>query len=307
MTTLVERIARALVVDGSYLETVAETASYAYKSYRIPKRNGGERTIFHPARELKAIQRWLARNIVALFPLTQYAYAYRVGGEFGIHNNAKRHSRSKFLLRMDLANFFPSIKTSDIETLLRANAHRLTGWAELDTALFCKFVCRKGALTIGAPTSPALSNALCWDLDLALATAATTAGCTYTRYADDLFFSTTERDVLGPFEKTVAEIVGTLKCPAGLLLNSKKTRHFSRRYRREVTGIVLTSDGGTSFGRRVKRSLRAQIHQYSALNLAARRKLAGLLAQASSIEPELINELILKYGHDLIKKVRHPE
>ena len=68
-------------------------------------------------------------------------------------------------------------------------------------------------------------------------------GVKYTRYADDLFFSTREPNVLKQIEKEVNSIVSNLSVPAKLTVNSKKTRHSSKKGARHVTGIVLGSDG----------------------------------------------------------------
>ena len=121
-------------------------------------------------------------------------------------------------------------------------------WGVEDRTLFAQIVCRFGRLTIGAPTSPALSNALCFALDSQLAALSLELGVTYTRYADDLFFSTTQRDVLGHLQGATAEILRALDCPAGLQLHEDKTRHSSKRGRRQVTGLVLGSDGQIHLG-----------------------------------------------------------
>src|SRR5262245_18561054 len=110
--TLVERMSDDLIIPQGYVLQVASSASHRYKEYQIPKRTGGLRTIHHASKELKLFQRWLLRNVIEKFPVHYSATAYRKG--FGIVRNAERHVRSKYLLRVDLANFFPSLTDQDI-------------------------------------------------------------------------------------------------------------------------------------------------------------------------------------------------
>jgi RNA-directed DNA polymerase len=74
--------------------------------------------------------------------------------------------------------------------------------------------------------------------------------------------------------------------------------------KRRVTGIILGSDGRISVGRSIKWFIRHQIHQFHALSIEERTELAGYIAYAQSIDPDIINSLILKYGLDLVNKVR---
>ena len=158
---------------------------------------------------------------------------------------------------------------------------------------------------MGAPTSPALSNAICFELDAQLTALAEELNATYTRYADDLFFSTNHRDVLGQVEARVSDILGALECPAGLRLREDKTRHSSRKGRRRVTGLILGSDGHVHLGRSRKRFIRRQIHRWDDLTPLERRQLAGLIAFAISIDADFANALILKYGREAIDTVRN--
>jgi RNA-directed DNA polymerase len=170
--------------------------------------------------------------------------------------------------------------------------------------VFVRLVCRNGALTIGAPTSPAIANAICHELDSDLEAVASAEGVTYTRYADDLYFSTNRRDVLGSFPAKVRNILDELDRPATLKLNSAKTHHSSKKHRREVTGLVLTTDGGVSVGRSRKRKIRAMIHQYDGLSDPERDELAGLIGFVQGIEPDFVNTLILKYGKQAVDQAR---
>jgi RNA-directed DNA polymerase len=296
---MIERMASELGLPQTFIYKVARGASHAYKIYSIPKRTGGSRTIHHPSRILKALQRWLLRNVIEHLPVHSAATAYIKGRS--IMDNAQVHAASRYLLRMDLTNFFPSITQVDVARYIADHRVFFSDWNSADIDAFCSIVCRNSALTIGAPTSPTLSNAICYEMDTLLQSLSVRDHTFYTRYADDLFFSTAHRDVLGQMEFTVTEIVHNLSLPANLRINAAKTRHSSKRGARRVTGIILGSDGVAYDGRAYKRRIRSLIHKMDSLDPAARSSLAGMIAYLIGLDPQFKNSLIEKYG---LPKVR---
>lgn len=154
-------------LSAGQLERYAATASKRYKVYDIPKRTGGTRVIEQPSREIKAIQRWLNRTFITRFPVHKNATAYSKGAS--IRDNASRHLRSNFTLRADFKSFFPSFKGHHVAMFLleRAREHgvQLTGE---DISFVRRIVCRNDSLTIGAPSSPLLTNAMMFDFDEAM-------------------------------------------------------------------------------------------------------------------------------------------
>jgi RNA-directed DNA polymerase len=253
---------------------------------------------------LKTLQRWLLANVIKTWPVHECSYAYI--RERGIKANARRHVDSRYLLRVDIEDFFPSIKDLDLRTYLAGRPPGTADWDEDDIQFFINVVSRSGVLTIGAPTSPSLSNVICWSLDASLEALAAEHGATYTRYADDLFFSTVRANVLGSFPMLIAEILSQLPYPTGLRLNRDKTRHSSKRGLRRVTGLVLGSDGRVSLGRGRKRFIRRQIHKLETLTPTDRQRLAGLIAFAMDVEPDIVNSLVLKYGPRRVASARNP-
>lgn len=302
---LIEKMSEGLGVPIPLIEGIARKASHAYKTYTIPKRRGGRRTIHHPSKELKGLQRWLVYNVITAWPVHDAACAYRE--QRSIKDNASQHVHSRYLLRLDLKDFFPSITAEDVLLFLTREAPQETDWTGADQKLFVRLVCRLGHLSIGAPTSPSLSNAICFNLDARLANLAAEHSTTYTRYADDLFFSTSRPNTLGFMEEEITKVLDALDCPANLQLRVDKTRHSSKRGRRQVTGLVLGSDGTISIGRDRKRFIRRQIYRIPELNAKERAQLAGLIAFAISIEPDFINALVLKYGHSRVEAARKGE
>lgn len=300
---LLEEMSAGLMLPRPLISGVVRKASYAYKSYYIPKRSGGQRTIHHPSKELKALQRWLLHNVIAKWPVHDAAYAYREG--VSIRDHAEQHVRNSFVLRMDLKNFFPSLDAEDIQAWL-GDEESIPGqdWSPDDIFYFTEIVCRFGRLTIGAPTSPALSNSMCFDLDARLSLLAAETGTRYTRYADDLFFSTSERDILGGVPNAVKEVLTASTYPKGLAVRDDKTRHASKKGRRQVTGLVLGSDGKVHAGRARKRFVRRQMFRFAELADDEREQLAGHIAFIMSIDADFLNALVLKYGKEAVEDAR---
>ena len=271
-----------------HLQSIVRTAPIRYKVFYIPKRTGGLREVAQPAREVKAIQRWLVKRLEPLLPLHEAATAYRLGAS--IKKNALRHTESSYLLKMDFRNFFPSIFITDIIRHLEIHCGK-----EYDTSAI-KLIAyvstwapkRQGPLRlcIGAPISPLLSNSVMFDFDEQLSLAAASDGVTYTRYADDLALSSLTSGTLNSYPGLVSKLARTLSYPQ-LELNESKTVFASRAGRRVITGVTLTADRQISIGRTRKREIRAMYHRMilGKLSPAEQQKLAGLIAHANDIEP----------------------
>jgi len=293
MATLIADVAKELRFPTDFLLNLVQTASYHYKSYNIPKRKGGTRRIDHPAKELKAVQRWLVWKHISKWSVHEAATAYRPGGS--ILQNAKVHAAHHFLLRMDLEDFFPSISSSDVESFV-GTVPEASSWSKVDIEHFVKLVCKYDALTIGAPSSPALSNAICHELDVKLSAIAAQQASTYTRYADDLFFSTSVPNRLRLVEAEVPRVLSSLGVPTQLRINASKTSHTSKRHRRLVTGIILGSDDHPHVPRAAKRYIRSMIHNWARLTDEQKKSLAGWIAYVRGFEPQFVNQLIKKFG-----------
>ncbi len=300
--TLLADLSASLRIPASYIEGLAAKADHAYYEFTIRKASGGLRHISHPSRELKALQRWLQHNLIDTWPVHECAFAYRRG--VGIRSHAAVHARSRYLLRLDTVDFFPSIGWRDVGEYLSSLPRGTENWTAEDRRLFGRLVCRKAQLTIGAPSSPGLSNALCFELDKQLVALAAEVGALYSRYADDLFFSAVERDCLWEVPDRVSALLDALDCPGNLRLNPAKTRHSSKKGRRQVTGLVLSSDDTVRIGRHRKRFIRGLIHRWGTLSGEERSHLAGLLAFAIDVEPDFLNALVLKYGHERVRQAQ---
>jgi RNA-directed DNA polymerase len=272
----------------SHLQTIIRTAPLRYKVFFIPKRKGGQREVAQPAREVKAIQRWLISRLSTALPLHESATAYRKGAS--IRENASRHVHSEYVLKMDFRNFFPSILMSDVVSHL---ARRCSAEYDSSAMRLIAYACtwaphRQGPLRlcIGAPSSPLLSNSLLFEFDELASRQAAERGAIYTRYADDLTFSTSVPGVLSSFPNMVRGLLDQLAYPR-LVINEEKTVFASRAGRRVITGVTLTNDRRLSIGRERKRTIRAMYHHMlrGTLDDDGQQELRGLIAFAEDIEP----------------------
>ena len=124
----------------------------------------------------------------------------------------------------------------------------------------------------------------------------------YTRYADDLSFSSARSQDLAGVERAVLDFCARSKNPA-LVVNEAKTVRVSRRDSRRVTGLVLTNDRMVSLDRKTKRLMRSRMHHFVTGRLGYEEilKLRGMLAYVNSVEPTFMRRLREKYGADAVQ------
>lgn len=301
---LIELLSKTSSVPESKLLSLSLTASRRYKVYTIPKRTGGDRLIEHPSRELKAIQRWIARALFVRFPVHEAATAYRKGT--GIRENAERHRHTKFTNRYDFSNFFPSFSQERVLHYVSEQSEKVgINLTPRDLDFIGNIVCRHRRLTIGAPTSPAITNAMMFEFDRRMHEACESRGLVFTRYADDIFVSSCEPKKLEGVEELILRSKRDIP-HIRLQLNRKKTAYLSKKYSRKVTGVVITPQHTLSIGRERKREIKALIHQWIKGEIEREKLfyLKGLFAFAIDIEPDFEVRLMDKYGNAQIQMLR---
>lgn len=288
-----------LSVTPEQLTRFLSAAPNKYKVYAIPKRTSGKRIIAHPAKELKRYQRKAVEHLETVFKVHTCAYAYRKG--LGIKANAECHVNSRYLLKMDFQNFFHSISDKfffemcDLMKVSFSKEDRST----LTHLLFwrpSKKVSGKLILSIGAPSSPFISNAMMYLFDEVLHVECKKQGITYSRYADDLTFSSSVKGVLFQIPDLVRSLlVSELK--GYISVNETKTVFTSKAHNRHITGVTLANDNTLSIGRKRKRYISSLLHKFSLGQLPEEdiSYLQGLLAFASDIEPDFIERMQTKY------------
>lgn len=299
-------ICETLCIEPSQMESFSATAPYRYKIYDIPKRSGrGTRTIAHPSRPLKFIQRLVISQLDLLVTPHTAAMAYVKGR--GIKDNAEAHVNNDYLLKMDLKDFFPSI-TPELffeECIQHGIIFDSRDKKLLSNILFFKSSKQsKLKLSIGAPSSPLVSNIVMSRFDSIVYDYCRAKKITYTRYADDLTFSTKKKSILFDIPLYIRK---TLRGKGYELLsvNKEKTIFSSKKHNRHVTGITLTNDSRMSIGREQKRILSACVHKLSVgdFDKANIDKLRGELSFAFYIEPQFKVAILNKYGADVYDKI----
>ena len=305
--SLIDELVENLGMSFGDVARVIASAPARYFVFEIEKRTGGKRTIAQPARELKAIQRYVLREKLSKFPVHDCATAYMDGSS--IAKNAGVHVASSAILKMDFEGFFPSIKTAD--WLRFARKHKRDEIEPKDIQLYSKLLFwgeekndqTPRCLSIGAPTSPALSNILLFSLDTQLSEFAEQLGVKYTRYADDITVSANDATPILEFERLARKAVTKQKSPT-LKFNESKRGFFTKGGRRTVTGLVITPEQKVSIGRDRKRTISAMLHHLSHGRLSDERKalLKGLLGFCIAVEASFVEGLRLKYGNALVDR-----
>lgn len=272
-----------------------EAKGSGYVAFEIPKATGGTRRIHAPRAALKKAQRRILDGILSLVPSHEACHGFVK--ERSIVTNAAPHEGARVVIKIDLADFFPTIHYRRVEGLFvsygypREVARLLAGICTHRARLPDGRVAWPGVLPQGAPTSPAIANLVCRRLDARLSKLAARAGAKYTRYADDLTFSFAEEPALrlGRFFWWVDQI-----CQAeGFAENAKKRRVLRRSLQQRVTGVVVNQ--GLTVPREVRRRLRAMIHRCRKEGLDAvaaaegrpdlRAVLSGTAAYVKMVQP----------------------
>ena len=209
-----------------------------YYYYKIPKKKGGYREICAPSENIKTIQRilnyYLQGYYLCIKP--QEVFGFVINSRFyknkaNIVANAQSHVGKKCVLNIDLKDFFPSISARRIYQLFSSELFNYN--QNLATA-FTLLTTFQGRLPTGAPTSPVLSNFICLEMDQMLINFALQNKITYTRYADDLTFSSDENIT----QDCISQIISIIN-KNDFEINPKKLRLMGTTSKQTVTGLVV--------------------------------------------------------------------
>ncbi len=273
-----------------------------YVTFAIRKRSGGHRLIHAPKRKLKAIQRKLHELLASKLPVSPFAHGFRTGRS--VATNAAPHVAKPVIIKLDIADCFPTIHFGRVRGLLIAYGYSYPvaqTLAVLMTEAPRQPVEAEGKLyhvpvgprvcVQGAPTSPALCNAVLKRLDHRLAGLARKHGYEYTRYADDLTFSGLDKVKI----KLIITVAARIASEEGLPLNAKKTRVLRAGRRQVVTGVTVNKTAGLS--RKERRRLRAALHQQRLGKITdplKSRQLQGKIAYLRMLNPTQADALVRK-------------
>lgn len=289
-------LASILGVSASFLTKVLYKpgVSSHYHQFKIPKKSGGERIISAPSSELKDIQRRLSillqdcREVIHFDNKVSLDASVSHGFErnLSIVTNAEIHRLKKNVLNLDLENFFESFNFGRVRGYFISNKY-----FSLDpniATVIAQIACFNNSLPQGSPCSPVITNLITNSLDIRLVHLARKNGCAYSRYADDITFSTRKERfpnaILKDHDdlKLGSKLLGEIR-RSGFAVNTIKTRLQYRAVRQEVTGL--------SVNRKVNvpsdywRTVRAMAHNLFTSGFFTIRESNG------SIRPGTLNEL----------------
>lgn len=213
-----------------------------YKSFEIPKKCGGYREIHASTETLKMIQKKLSNRLynyheqVCKDNEINLNISHAFERKKGIISNAVIHKNKRFIINVDLKDFFESFHFGRIKGYFEKNKYFELP-SEVST-IIAQLVCYNGKLPQGAPTSPILTNLICNVLDYKLLVLAKEYRLDYTRYADDLTFSTNDKNILKKYKEFYRKL-NEIIIKNGFEINSKKTRLVFKGSRQTVTGLVV--------------------------------------------------------------------
>ncbi len=249
-----------------YLHSIVSRRRDPYRTFNMTKMSGGFRVITVPETLLMHIQRWIHKNILSLQTLHHSSTAY--APRCTPYGNSAAHCGAKWLVKMDIVNFFESISEIQIfkyfkglgySPLLAFEFSRLCTKTHKCSRKYYKskrWVANRkykfyfnehnlrswhiGHLPQGAPTSPMLANICCKNLDEELYALAKNHGCCYTRYSDDITFSSV--DLGRERSKKIIKDASIVLARFGFLNNLRKTKIIPPGAKKIVTGLLVDTD-----------------------------------------------------------------
>lgn len=270
-----------------------------YKKFYIPKKNGGTRTIYHPAQQLKMLQYAIDINVIQKLPVSTIAKAYIKNLKSPLRSIALEHTKYKYTVRIDFKDFFPSLHPKDIYPPINNIYHVEDYEFDIISKILFRNTPHGLILPIGAPSSPNVSNAIMYDFDNIFMSTCINIDKqgSVSRYADDLYFSTNIQGACLKFYEQILDYCKKIETPH-LEINTEKLLFLSRGNRRIVCGLTIASQGSVSIGRDRKIKIKKMLYNMSRGFLKSEeiQSLRGTMAFIKDVEPEYYNKLIIKYG-----------
>ncbi|MDR1090163.1 MAG: reverse transcriptase family protein [Prevotella sp.] len=255
--------ANFLIVEKNILISILRDTSVHYTHFKLGKKSGGYRTISAPDAILLNIQKIIYKRILLSVNVHPASMGFRPN--ISVAHNAKVHLGYKQILKVDIADFFGSIKKYRI-----IKAFEKIGYPANISQVLGELCILDGKLPQGAATSPALSNIIAYDMDIKLDSIAKKSNLAYTRYADDLTFS---GDNIS-FELVLSEIDNIIR-EEKFVIQRKKTRFLTEKKRKIVTGISVSSGEKMTIPKAKKREIRKNVHYILTKGLAEHQRFVG--------------------------------
>lgn len=281
----IDALSLCIGVSPRLIGSMCHAQSNHYRTFTLMKKSGGTRTINSPRAFLKTVQYWIKDYLIYKLPVHDACFSYRKG--LSVKNNACVHLNKKYILCVDIDNYFGSIKTEFIHAML----HKFDFSMELSEVL-SQLMTLDGSLPQGAPTSPDISNSFLYDFDVTVSDWCSAHNVSYSRYSDDLTFGLDSIDVIGDLKDFVINSLLRL----GLRLKEEKTRVMSCNNRQMITGVVI-NNGTPRPSRKFRKMVRAAFFNAQDLgDVSSIKKLRGYLNYLSSFEGGDTSENIAKYS-----------
>ena len=258
-----------------YIYKIPENSRYT--KFDVPKKSGGSRTIHAPNGSLKIVQRKLSQVLYAVYQPRPSVHGFSASRS--IITNAKAHVKKKFILNLDIQDFFGSINFGRVRGLFIANPYKLD---EKVATILAQICCFENQLPQGAPTSAIVSNLICAKMDSELQRFSKKYGFFYTRYADDITLSTNRyelpkslaivyTDENGSSQVVLSNELRKIIENNGFKINQKKVRLAHHTQRQEVTGLVVNRT--VNVNRKYVRNIRGALHSWEKYGLEAAKKI----------------------------------
>lgn len=257
-------IASLLEIDEKTLRYIlyVKRPENMYVTFSLPKKKSGFREINAPTGSLKTIQKKLAYILNLIYKDKPCVYGFLKSKN--IKKNAKQHCKKNYIFNLDLKDFFSSIHFGRVRGMLLKPPYNISNNA---ATVIAQLACKNGLLPQGAPSSPVITNMIFRPLDTQLINLAKKYSITYTRYADDISFSSRKS-----FPKEIVYFNTNNELCVGLKLNeiisansftinSNKVFLNYKNSRQEVTGLIVNKF--PNLKREYIRNLRAILHNCS--------------------------------------------
>lgn len=255
-----------------------------YSVFKVPKKNGSMRTIEDPSRELKRIQDKLNDFIQPLyfFHRSAAAYGYIIRPDDAttetrnILTHARQHCNHSYLLNIDVLDFFHYVSWQIVFDALTAPPFKLHDQV---AKTICHLCTLNGRLPMGAPTSPGLSNIATFRFDMEMEQYCRGENLLFTRYVDDMSFSSSE-----PIAERHFEQISQIILRHGYALNPQKIKWFAPHERKVITGLIV-HDGKVSVPAEYQQEVEKEIGILKAYVLTQARLFPGMAVEYAFCKP----------------------
>lgn len=283
--------------DQDEIENILENKNKHYLTYKIRKRNGKFRRIDAPQEPLKSIQKDILYKFLYSYRANKIAHGF-IKGRSPI-TNAEMHVGKKYLLKVDLLDFFSRIRSTLISSRIQDSVlaghfkdDRLNGLTGKDILILTRLLTLNSTVPQGAPTSPALSNIVLHSFDKRIAKHCKSKDQVVTRYADDITISSYSPILV---TDTLNYIRGIL--PMDIVINNSKIKYVPYYRRMKVTGIVVNEK--LNVERTKWRNFRARLHNMvrdqEKLSLEEIQRVRGYIEWVRSLNQKRGDQFLNKF------------